>query len=169
MTPEKTLDIEELKLEAAENVVMGSDKEISGLKLTFKNEKGKEVSAISIYKATNGDYEIYHRKTALDYRGSGLSSFQLNKAEELIKKHLQRETAKIYLTTNQKSVIGWMKKNGYRFEDEEPDFSKEEIFLEQDGDTFYENRFKLVKDISSSNKVELTSGVVRESVSATLD
>lgn len=149
-----SLDLDELKLDVDEDIIMGSDKEVRALKLTLKNEEGKKASVVSLYRATSGDYEINHRKTESGYAGKDLASFLLKRAEELIKKHLQRENAKIYLTTNQKSVINWMKKNGYRFEAEEPDLSKEEILFEQDGDIFYENRFKLVKDISSSNRVE---------------
>lgn len=162
-------DLEELGLKPVETVNIADDKEVHSIKLELKDVNGRTASIISAYKDKDGDYNISHRETKEKFRGMGLASYQLKRMEDLIQKNLQNRSATLYLTANQKSVMSWMRKNGYEFEKGEPDLSKEEIHMEQDDDIFYVERFKLVKELASENKEEdIGTSEVRESISKAL-
>lgn len=165
------IDFEELGLKSHETVNIADDKEVGGIKLELKDDRGKTASIISAYKDKEGNYNISHRETKDKFQGKGLASYLLKRMEDLIQKNLQNRKAILYLTANQKSVMTWMAKNGYKFENGEPDFSKEEILMEQDGDIFYVNRFKLTKELESfgPTDVDHEQRIVGESVSSAME
>lgn len=166
-----SLDLEELGLKSHETVNIGYDKEVHSIKLELKDDKGRMASIISAYKDKEGNYNISHRETKEKFQGIGLASLLLKKMEDLIQKNLQNRRAILYLTANQKSVMKWMGKNGYGFENGEPDLSKEEIHMEQDGDIFYVNRFKLTKALEplGPTDVDHEQRTVSDSVSSTME
>ena len=128
------------------DIIFNKEGGISTIRFKVKDLNGKVISQLYVSLGSTG-YNIYDRKTDFDHRGRGLAGLLLKQAESLIRQNLNGEASTIYLDTTQSSVIGFMEKNGYTFKDGKPDLSKEEIIYEQDGDIFYDGRYRLEKKI----------------------
>ena len=128
------------------DILFNPDGKISTIRFKIKDLNGKVISQLYVTLKSTG-YDIYDRKTDFEHRGRGLAALLLKQVESLISQHSKGESSTIYLDTTQSSVIGFMEKNGYTFKGGKPDLSKEEIIYEQDGDIFYDGRYRLEKTI----------------------
>jgi GNAT superfamily N-acetyltransferase len=145
--PSDGIDLEARGLNLDENVLLTlEENEVFSMKLQILDASGKQISIIAVRRDTIGNYNIVDRKTHLDFRGQGLGSLLLEKAEKHISDNLSNGPAELYLEVSQESVLSWAEKNG--FIPETPiNRSEMEISYEQDGDTFYIDRHRLSKTI----------------------
>lgn len=144
---DRNLDSDDDKLQLNKSITLTGDGKIRTIKLQLKDSDGREASIISAYRNDNGEYNLSHRKTADKYKARGLATDLLRQMEDVIREHSGGEQSVIFLESNQSSVFVWLEKNGYTFKGGKPDFSKEPININNDGDIWYENRFRLEKKI----------------------
>ncbi len=141
------IDSDDSELKLNKSITLTSEGKIRTIKLQLKAADGSEASIISAYRDNNGEYNLSHRKTGDKYKGRGLAGDLLRQMEDTIRAHSGGEQSLIFLESNQSSVFTWMEKNGYIFKGGKPDFSKEPINFDNDGDIWYENRYRLEKKI----------------------